>query len=223
MDNKFIVMLSGGKDSLACYLKLVEDHGKSNVIPISLSYFYKGNKDRDTTVSNHLKKLTQAIGVKVIYGNDKDFSDILDSLFQELNASEYYLCTGEIDHYGEIALYYEIINKYKLKGLYNPFIGKPKHELFCTLKRYNASFAILSSFVNKNNLKLKNEVLTYVGQKITVDGLEQLYNNNPELYFSLQTITLKYDGGYNFSDEEMQSVVDVINDNKSFEKSVYLM
>jgi diphthamide synthase (EF-2-diphthine--ammonia ligase) len=217
MSNKFIVMLSGGKDSLACYLKLVEDHGKSNVIPISLSYFYKGNKDRDTAISNHLTKLTQSIGVKIIYGNDKDFSDILDGLFNELDATQYYLCTGEIDHYGEIALYYEIINKYKLKGLYNPFIGKPKHELFCTLKRYNAEFAILSAFINKNNLSLQNQVLDYIGKRLTVDELEEIYINKPELYFSLQTIVLKYDHGYSFSEKELSDVISVISNNKSFE------
>jgi len=98
--NKFIVMLSGGKDSLACYLKLVEDYGSSNVLPISLSYFYNGNKDRDSTVNAHLTRLTASMNVTIVNGNEKDFSDILDGLFVDIDPTEYYLCTGEIDHFG---------------------------------------------------------------------------------------------------------------------------
>ncbi len=221
--DKFIVMLSGGKDSLACYLKLVEEHGKENVMPISLSYFYKGNRDRDITIRNHMLKLTSSMNVTVIEGNGKDFSDILDGLFSRIDATQYYLCTGEIDHYGEIALYYEIINKYKLRGLYNPFIGKPKQVIFRVLEKYNVEFVTISAFLNKNNVQLYNRVFDYIGKRFTVAELENLYNQDPELYFALQSITLKCNGTFPFSENDINAVVETINTHKTLEKSVYLM
>ncbi len=221
--NKFIVMLSGGKDSLACYLKLVEDYGSSNVLPISLSYFYNGNKDRDSTVNAHLTRLTASMNVTIVNGNEKDFSDILDGLFVDIDPTEYYLCTGEIDHFGEVALYYEIINKYKLRGLYNPFIGKPKSAIFRVLEKYDVEFAMLSAFVNANNIPLKNRVLEFIGQRYTVSQLETLYNTDREAYFALQTVTLQCSGYSTFNEDEIQNVLDTIQQNKSIEKSIYQM
>lgn len=223
MQNKFIVMLSGGKDSLACYLKLVEDYGKENIIPVSLSYFYNGNKDRDETIKNHLSLLTSSMGVRLVEGNGKDFSDILDGLFVDVDPTQYYLCTGEIDHFGEIALYYEIINKYKLRGLYNPFIGKPKQVIFRVLEKYDVEFVMLSAFVNSVNVALKERIIDFVGRRYTVAQLEELYNTDRSAYFALQTVTLKCNGYHNFTEEEIQNVVDVIQTNKALDKSIYEM
>lgn len=216
-------MLSGGKDSMACYLKLVEDYGKDNVIPVSLSYLYNGNENRDQAIKDHLTLLTSSMGVRLVEGNGKDFSDILDGLFVYIDPTQYYLCTGEIDHFGEIALYYEIINKYKLRGLYNPFIGKPKNTIFRVLEKYGIEFVMLSAFVNSANTTLRDRILEFVGRRYTVAQLEELYNTDGEAYFALQTVTLKCNGYYPFTEEQIQNVVDVIYNNKALDKSVYEM
>ncbi len=208
-----------GKDSLATQLKLIELYGKDSVLPVMFS-------------SNHHilweplhGDIANALNpdINIIECGNEVYYNKLDLFMNKnnYNATEYFLSTGEIDNVNEICMYYPVIRKYGYKGWVNPFFGKPKQLLFNTLQQYDCKFMFTRAILpNETFRESANEL---IGKIVNVNELKQLYDTNPALFFSMQTIAVQCSYFNNSNITKVNKLINDFNTNKNLSECVISM
>lgn len=209
--NKFLLMFSGGKDSLAAYLKLKETFGSKSIktFTIKSSSDVVWNPALDIIDEMYIGNIVFDVNDKVYYNS---FQQMLND--HNIKPEEHYYSSGELDHLHEHIDYYPIVSKFKFKGYVNPFYGKPKELIFDILKKYNCEFIITQAIVSSSaNM---DEVYSYIGQRVTAAQLEELYLNKSFNYFyTFQTFAIKCDSVITISEDKIAELQQSINANKT--------
>ncbi len=216
--NKIILQTSFGKDSLSTYLKLVELHGKNSVIPVTFksnvkmlwdpAYEQIINEFGNTTIID--------CGNTVYYEALNEFM-----LENNIDASNCYLSTGEIDNIDEICNYYSVIRKYNYKGWINPYFGKPKETIFDILNQYECEFLFTRAVIPDESFRIKAEEL--IGTVITTNDLKILYKNDPFLFYSMQTIATKCTYFKDIDYSKINNYILQFNENKNLTEYIVTM
>lgn len=185
---KFILMFSGGKDSVAAYFHLVEKYGKENVRVITFAPV------SNNVMTVFLKETLVNIDIHYYDADVNKFGDVVNDVLTDVDASEYYLVSGETDSIYSMSNYYAMINKYKMKGLYVPFLSKSTINVLNSLRQYNCKFIVTSVFLRENNEDVLTKCKNLIGEILTVDDLLNLYSSDPTIYNKLQTQLIDYKG-----------------------------
>lgn len=217
--NKFLLMFSGGKDSLAAYLKLKETFGSECIKTFTIK------SSNDVVWNPELNVIDAMYNNNIVVDTtDKVYYDAFEQMLKDknINASEYFYSSGELDHLHEHIDYYPVISKYGFKGFVTPFNGKPKELTFDILKKYNCEFIITQAIVSSN--ADMDAVYSYIGQRVTAYDLEQLYLDKTFNYFyTFQTFAVKCDSVITFSEDEIAQLQESINATKSKITSLVIM
>ncbi len=204
--DKFLLMFSGGKDSLATYLNLIESHGKDNVLP----FMIQSNVPQlwSTPVDSFVNNCYTHNLLKIHVGNEVYYQKLSDVLNEKnLDTSEYYFSAGENDLMYEMAAYYPVVKLFNMKGLVSPLLNKPKDIMFNYLKRYNCEFVV--TYISASDISLAQT--EFIGKRLTASELEEIYNN-PQItnFYRLQTLAVKCDGVIKSSEEQINQLINDI-------------
>jgi hypothetical protein len=217
--NKFLLMFSGGKDSLAAYLKLKETFG-SNAIK---TFTIKSNNDIVWNAAFDLIEEMYSNNI-VLNTHDKVYYEAFSQMLKEqlIDASQYYYSSGELDHLHEHADYYPVISHFGFKGFVTPFYGKPKELTFDILKKYNCEFIITQAIVSPDaNM---DEVYSHIGRRVTATQLEEMYlDKSFNYFFTFQTFAIKCDSVITLDETKIAQFQNSINDNKDKTTSLVIM
>lgn len=209
MTNKVICMLSGGKDSMATYLKLLESFDKKDILPImiqrSAGYLADWTDQKDIFVNNRYR-FENLTPIKPSE-NEKYYTTFEHKLLDVgIDTSDYYFSTGELDILYEIINTYPVVELLDCKGFISPFMGKPRDLMFEYLKKYNCEFVITGIWKN-------NEPKEYIGKRITAVELEEVYRKPREFgidVYKIQTLAVRCDGLIEASEEEIETLINDI-------------
>jgi len=214
--SKFLLSLSGGKDSLAAYLKLKETFG-SSCIKTFTNNDVVWNTDLDLIDEMYENNIILDSGDKVYYDA---FGQMLND--HDINPNEYYFSSGELDSINETVDYYPIISKFGFKGFVTPFYGKPKQLVFDILQKYNCEFIITQAFVTPTaNI---DEVYSNIGRIVTAEQLKNMYlDKNFNYFFAYQTFAIKCDSIITLSQNKITGLYESINMSKDKNTSIFIM
>lgn len=219
--SKILLLLSGGKDSIGSYIRLVEEFGAENIVPLFEPYVTNIENKEYSAVNAYLTERFKNLNNICIKQDNADIIDLLDDVLKVHDLKDFYLCTGEVDNFGDVASLYEIVNRYDMLGIYNPFFGKDKALFFDTLKKYNIEFVVLSGISFSDDIN-NTKLIDCIGKTLTSQDIESMFSRDKELYFSLQTVFVQSSFPL-FGDVSPKEAIDAINDTKSKEFSIFKM
>ena len=217
--SKFLLSLSGGKDSLAAYLRLKETFGSDSIKTFTIKSSNDVVWDTNLDIINEMYEdnIILDSGNKVYYDA---FGQMLND--HNINPNEYYFSSGELDFMHETADYYPLISRFGFKGFTTPFYGKPKELVFDILQKYNCEFIITQAFVPPG--ADLDEVYSNIGRIVSASELKDMYlNKSFEYFFAYQTFAVKCDSIITLNQDKITELHESINAIKDKNTSIIVM
>lgn len=217
--SKFLLSFSGGKDSLAAYLKLKETFGKDSIKTFTI----KSSNDVVWDPSLDLIDEMYADNIILDSGNNV-YYDAFEEMLNHYNIdpAEYYFSAGELDSMHEMVDYYPLISHFGFKGFTTPFYGKPKELVFDILQKYNCEFIITQAFINPSSDM--DQVYSNIGKIVSSLELKNMYlDKSFNYFFSYQTFAIKCDSVITLSQDKIDELSASINNNKSKNRSLIIL
>lgn len=209
--NNVMLLFSGGKDSLATYLTYRENN-TVNVTPIT---FVSDNNVVWNQNLNVIGSMYEDI-VCIDVQNDVYYDPLKTYALQNnIDFSNYYFSSGEIDHLHEIFDFYPVVRNFNFKGFVNPYLGKPKTLVFDILKRYECEF-VITKCILPPNVVASQQVLDNIGRRLTAAELEQMYIEYYPYFFNYQTFAVKCNNIITFSEEDITNLQNSLSDKQKY-------
>jgi hypothetical protein len=217
--SKFLLSLSGGKDSLAAYLRLKETFGSDSIKTFTIK------SSNDVVWDTNLDLISEMYEDNIILDcGNKVYYDAFGQMLNDhnINPTEYYFSSGELDFMHETADYYPLISHFGFKGFTTPFYGKPKELVFDILQKYNCEFIITQAFVPPGSDI--DEVYSHIGRIVTATELKDMYLNKAfQYFFAYQTFAVKCDSVITLNQDKIAKLHESINAVKNKTTSIIVM
>lgn len=217
--SKFLLSLSGGKDSLAAYLRLKETFGFDSIKTFTIK------SSNDVVWDTNLDLISEMYEDNIILDSgNKVYYDAFEQMLNDhdINPNEYYFSSGELDFMHETVDYYPLISRFGFKGFTTPFYGKPKELVFDILQKYNCEFIITQAFVPPGaNL---DEVYSNIGRMVSSSELKDMYLDKTfKYFFAYQTFAVKCDSLITLNQDKIAKLHESINAAKDKNTSIIVM
>lgn len=203
-------LVSGGKDSVAAAIALMEDYPDANILYVA----YKA-KDAPPFVWPPIDNLLQELFC------DKDFSIVTGvNMWDDLgkfiidrgqHPNDYYVATGEADFLFDYVDYYPGLSKNEFIGIFCPLLGNKK-RFFSIHETYNTKFTY-TGIIAVDKLNLSKDSLKYIGAIYDINDIKKMYDTDRwEKYFRLQSLVLSCDKLCAASDKTIKKLIDDLID-----------